>query len=81
MAQRAKNVQVNFKPLLVMLFRVNLDRFMPISRSVSLATARFLIKIVSSSRQVCVYCKIEEERRRQKNVTEKRLVSLFIRAR
>ena len=27
--------------------------------------------IVSGSRQVCVYCKIEEERRRQKNVTEK----------
>jgi GTPase SAR1 family protein len=25
----------------------------------------------ASSRQVCVYCKIEEERRRQKNVTEK----------
>jgi hypothetical protein len=25
----------------------------------------------AGSRQVCVYCKIEEERRRQKNVTEK----------
>jgi len=28
-------------------------------------------KIAASSRQVCVYCKIEEERRRQKNVSEK----------
>ena len=32
MAQRAKNVQLHIKPLLVMLFRFNLDRLMPISR-------------------------------------------------
>jgi len=39
MAQRAKNVFLHFKPLLVMLLGFNLDRLMPVSRSVSLINA------------------------------------------